>query len=72
MAFEPKKITKEHVLAAVKKIGENAVSLHPSTKFDVIINGKAYPPKEVMRYAHEEMNGEYTWNESGGDPTNSY
>jgi 5-methylcytosine-specific restriction enzyme B len=72
MAYEPKKITKEHVLAAVKKIGENAVSLRPSTKFNVIINGKAYPPKEVMRYAHEEMNGEYDWFESGGNPTNRY
>lgn len=72
MALEPKKITKEHVLAAVRRIDASEVKLHPSTKFDVIINGKAYPPKEVMRYAHEEMNGEYDWFESGGNPTNRY
>lgn len=72
MAFEPDKITKQHILDAVKKIDSETISLEPSTKFDVIVNGKAYPPKEVMRYAHELMNGEHIWERSGGEPTNKY
>ena len=66
MAFEPDKITKQHVLDAVKKIDSESIPLEPSTRFDVIVNGKAYPPKEVMRYAHELMNGEHNWARSGG------
>jgi hypothetical protein len=72
MAFEPDKITKQHILDAVKKIDSETISLEPSTRFDVVINGKAYPPKEVMRYAHELMNGEHIWERSGGEPTNKY
>ena len=72
MAFEPDKITKQHILDAVKKIDSETISLEPSTKFDVIVSGKAYPPKEVMRYAHELMNGEHIWERSGGEPTNKY
>ncbi len=70
MAFNPKGITKEHVLKAVERIEKEGLSLRPSTKFDVMINGTAYPPKEVMRYAHQAMNGEYLWELSGGPPTN--
>lgn len=72
MAFEPSKITREHVLAAVKKIEEEKILLWPSTRWEVIINDRAYPPKEIMRYAHELMNGEYIWAKSGGEPTNTY
>ncbi len=70
MTFEPNRITKENVLEAIKKIDAGRMQLAPSTKYDVIINGKAYPPKEVMRYAHEIMNGEFNWSLSGGEPTN--
>lgn len=72
MAFEPDKITNQHILDAVKIIDSDMISLEPSTRFDVVINGKAYPPKEVMRYAHELMNGEHIWERSGGEPTNKY
>lgn len=72
MAFEPDKITKQHILNAVLKIDSETIALEPSTRFDVIVNGKAYPPKEVMRYAHELMNGEHIWKRSGGEPTNKY
>ena len=65
MAFEPYKITKQHILDAVKKIDSETISLEPSTRFDVIVKGKAYPPKEVMRYAHELMIGEHIWERSG-------
>ncbi|NCC98714.1 MAG: hypothetical protein EOL95_03285 [Bacteroidia bacterium] len=72
MAFEPEKITQDLIKKAVEKIEKENIQLEPSTKFDVIINGKAYPPKEIMRYAHELLNGEHIWELSGGEPTNKY
>lgn len=72
MAFEPDKITRDLIQKAVEKIEQENIQLEPSTKFDVIINGKAYPPKEIMRYAHELLNGEHIWERSGGEPTNKY
>jgi len=72
MAFEPEKITKEDVLKAIHRIENEYLELKPSTGYDVIIEGKAYPPKEIMRYAHEQMNGEHIWNKTGGEPTNKY
>ncbi len=39
---------------------------------DVVINGKTYLLKEVMRYAHQQMNGEKIWDITGGEPTNKY
>jgi len=72
MPFEPANIKKEHVLAAVEKIKEDNANLKSSTKYDVIIDGEAFPPKEIMRYAHEVMNGEHLWEYSGGQQTNKY
>ena len=72
MAFEPDKITRSLIQKAVEKIDNEKIQLDPSTKFDVIINNKAYPPKEIMRYAHELFNGERIWEFSGGEPTNKY
>lgn len=72
MPFNPEKITKDHVLSAIEKIGKEGIELIDSTKYDVVINGKNYPPKEIMRYAHEEMNGEHIWELSGGNPTNKF
>lgn len=66
------KITKQHVLNAVDKIEREGIVLEPSTRFDVVINGKAYPPKEVMRYANLLANGTKDWPYSGGEPTNKY
>jgi 5-methylcytosine-specific restriction protein B len=72
MAFNPDEITKQHILSAIKRIVNENIDLIPSTKYDVIIEGKSYPPKEVMRYSHEEMNGERVWELSGGEPTHKY
>lgn len=72
MPFEPDKITREHIEKAVQKIKKEEIDLHSSTGYDVIIDGEAFPPKEIMRYAHEEMNGEKVWERSGGEPTNKY
>ncbi len=72
MGFKPNEITKEHVLSAVSKIDKDKIELIPSTRWVVLINEKEYPPKEVMRYAHSEMNGEHIWNYSGGKQTNNF
>lgn len=72
MAFQPEKITRELIEKAVKKIEKEKIQLTPATKFEVIINGKPYPPKEIMRYAHALLNGEHIWERSGGEPTNRY
>jgi 5-methylcytosine-specific restriction protein B len=72
MAFEPTKITKEHILAAYEKIKRESPTLEPSTRWDVIINNETFPPKEIMRYAHEQMNGEHIWGRSGGEGTNTF
>ena len=58
MAFEANKITREHVLKAVKRINKEKLQLITSKKFDAMIDGIAYPPKDLLRFAHEEMNGE--------------
>jgi|3_EtaG_2_1085321.scaffolds.fasta_scaffold01890_5 5-methylcytosine-specific restriction protein B len=72
MSFTPEHITIEHISAAVQRIKKENISLRSSTGYDVIIDKEAYPPKEIMRYAHEEMNGERIWELSGGAPTNTY
>jgi hypothetical protein len=66
------KITKKHVLDAVAKIEREGIEMEPSTRYDVVINGKAYPPKEIMRYANLLANGTKEWPYSGGEPTNKY
>jgi len=72
MPFDPKKITREHILQAVKKIEDEDIPLIASTRWLVNIEGKEYPPKEIMRYAHEQMNGEKIWQPGGGEATNIY
>jgi len=72
MPFEPQKITRTHVLDAVQEIDENSIRLVPSTQWDVIIGGKAYPPIDVLRYAHKQVNGEVLWEIEDEEVTNTY
>ncbi|MGI8892886.1 MAG: hypothetical protein ACR2GN_05440, partial [Bacteroidia bacterium] len=72
MTYDPKAITKEHVLKAVDKIENNGIPLKTPTRWLVEINGKLYPPKEIMRYAHEALTGEKNWKSNGGEPTNKF
>lgn len=45
MAFEPKNITKDHIIRGVAKIQEEQPELKSSVRWDVLINGKNdYPP----------------------------
>lgn len=72
MAFTPGEITRQHVLQAVRKINDEGIELIPSTRWNLEIEGQKYPPKEIMRYAHAELNGEKIWERTGGEPTNKY
>ena len=72
MAFKPNDITKDNILDAIKKIEKENIQLKPATRWHVMINEKPYPPKEVMKYAHRQMNGEELWNYGGGEGTNKY
>ena len=72
MAFEPERITSDHITQAVVKIKLQNIKLRASNGYDVIIDGEKYPPKEIMRYAHEAMNGSREWYPGGGEDTNKY
>ncbi len=72
MEFVPDKINREHVLKAVEHVKNNRIELIPSTQYDVLIDGEHYPPKDILRYAHELVNGEHLWQHTGGEPTNRY
>lgn len=70
--FQPENIKRPHVIKALKEIDLGEISIMTSTKFDILYEGKTYPPKEVMRLAHQYANGEYLWEITGGEPTNKY
>ncbi len=72
MPFQPEKITKEHVLQAAEQISNGGYKPAPSTGYDVIINGKPFPPKEILRIAHLLATGENTGKIYGGEPTNKW
>lgn len=72
MTFEPHKITREHILAAAEIIDKGEHQFRNSTRYDAVVNGVYYSPKELMRVAHECATGEYYWQYGGGDPTNKW
>ncbi|GAK95505.1 hypothetical protein JCM19294_2287 [Nonlabens tegetincola] len=72
MAFNPKGITEKHVLQAIDKIEKEQITLIKSTRWLVEINNSTYPPKEVMRYAHQQLNGYKVWEYGGGHATNKF
>jgi sporulation protein YlmC with PRC-barrel domain len=72
MSFHPNQIQKEHVLKGIERIDNEKPSLNPSTRWDVIVNGRPYPPKEVMRFARQQYDGSDLWEYGGGPPTNKY
>jgi 5-methylcytosine-specific restriction protein B len=71
----PDNITRDNILKAIEKIdaGETA-QLAPSTKYDLIFNGKRYPPKEVIRIANALAGNQPNEVESfsGGTESNTY
>ena len=72
MPFQPEKIKRSHVLKAFQDIDAEKLGIRPSTKWDIVYQGKRYPPKDVGRLAHEYATGEYFWQPGGGEGTNKY
>jgi 5-methylcytosine-specific restriction enzyme A len=71
----PETISSEHILLALKNIDENGVPPeHRSDKYDLIFDGKTYPPKYVIRNAHFFVDGTYfdTILFSGGKQANTF
>ena len=58
------------MLDAIQRIKSGKPDLIPSSTYDLLFEGERYPPKEVMRYAHENHNGERVWYLKGGEETN--
>ncbi len=54
----PKNISKEHLLKAIAKIDKDGIPKDGGSKyFDVVYNGKKYPPKIIVSYANYFANG---------------
>lgn len=55
----PKNITKEHLLKAITKIDDEGIPEYGQSQYyDVIYEGKKYPPKLIISYANLFANGE--------------
>lgn len=55
----PPEINRDHVILALKEIDEKHWDKeNDSIKYDLIFNGKRYPPKIVVKYANKYANGE--------------
>ena len=71
----PKNLTREHILKAIKTIERNGTPKgRESTKFNLLYNGKYYPPKYVISLANKSANGiELPSGEfSGGTESNKF
>lgn len=65
-------ILSEHVLKAAEQIERGEYSTSPSRSYDVIINGKPYPPKEILRLSYKIATGQDVGKIYGGEPTNKF
>lgn len=72
MQFKPSEITEVHVRKGLEKIKNSDKPLTNGTRWEVVIDGKSYPPKEVMRFAREQYDGSKDWPKGGGWPTNDF
>jgi len=61
----PKNITESNIIKAIENIDLNGIQypLTKSKKYDLVYNGKTYPPKLVISLANEYANGEYLTHE---------
>ncbi len=71
----PHNITKQSVINAIKQIDEEGVPKgHESTKYNLIYNGKLYPPKYTLALANLIENSVFLESDqfNGGKETNSF
>ncbi|MDQ3291902.1 MAG: AAA family ATPase, partial [Bacteroidota bacterium] len=55
--FRIKSITREHILQAINQIDRQGLHLRSSTVYDVLFQGKRYPPRELLRLANQVASG---------------
>ena len=65
-------ITRQHILQAIREIEIRRPELRASTIYDVVYQGKRYPPLELMRLAYKLANGTADWAVAAGVSTNNY
>lgn len=70
MAFNPALLTRQAVFDAVEEIEDKNIRLNASTGYDVVINNRRYPPKEIVRYAYRIATGEEIGIIYGGEQVN--
>src|SRR5689334_16377213 len=71
----PQEITRQHIFEALARIDvEGIPETRQSTKFDLLHNGRIYPPKYVVSLAHVFVNGQLWHHQlfNGGHETNSF
>ena len=71
----PQEIQRDHIIKALEEIdNEGFPSNHDSTKWDLVYEGKLYPPKWVVRIASKHALGEEHSDQlfSGGPETNGF
>lgn len=68
----PEELSADHVIQALKLIDEGLeTQFGPSTKYDLLYNGKRYAPKEVVGVASEVCDGtKLTPNDINGGGSN--
>ncbi|MDB5261578.1 MAG: hypothetical protein JWQ14_859 [Adhaeribacter sp.] len=65
-------ITRQHILQAIREIDIRRPELRASTIYDVVYQGKRYPPLELMRLAYKLAHGTADWAVAAGVSTNNY
>ncbi|WP_370391077.1 AAA family ATPase [uncultured Winogradskyella sp.] len=65
------KVTKQHVIQGIKDFEEKGYpnGFGPSSTYDLIRDGKRYPPKAIMAYANFHATGETPTNNFSGGPS---
>lgn len=67
-------VTKEAISQALQEASTKQLNLIPSTKFHLIHNGNAFPPKEIVRLAAKKMgiHDLHNYRLVGGESTNKH
>ena len=75
MNLIPNNITQEHILSAIQKIDKEGIPSNAhSSIYDIIYNGKSYPPKLVISWANLFANQKELDRKSfkGGEGTDAF
>ena len=69
----PKTISRNHLLEAAKIIDREGVpKIRQSTRYNVLVSGKKYPPKYLIAVASKLAKGKMVTDFGGGAESNSF